>query len=165
MTSDPATVTELEELMAAIRGYDDPRRAGGQWKQVHRALRKTSLPSGSVAHAVGMRDVGLLAELIEQLRAPDPAAAPEDADVPSAATCKRALRAFRKRLTLTCLDEESKLGRGPLSKGSGSSSPSITTPVEFTDSVWGELVRQGKLRYVGHGFYELPKPVNGSERR
>ena len=157
MTDDPATVTKLDELMAAIRGYDDPHRAGDEWKQVYRLLQKTSLPSARVGHTVGMRDLGLLAELIEELRAPQGPAAPPDADVPDAATCKRALRAFRKRLALTVLDDESKLGRGPLSKGSGTSAPAITTPVEWPDSVWAELVRQGKLRYIGHGFYKLPK--------
>ena len=155
MTDDSAIVTRLDELMAAIGGYDDPRRAGDEWKQVYRLLQKTSLASGRVGHAVGMRDPGLLAELIEELRAPQAPVA--DADVPDAETCKRALRAFRKRLRLTRLDEESKLGRGPLTKGAGRSAAAITPPVEWPDAVWAELVRQGKLRYIGHGFYELPK--------
>ncbi len=152
MTGDPTAVTKLDELLAAIRAYDDPRRAAGEWKQVYRLLEKTDLPPDRVRSTVGMRDLAALAELLDQLRAPESAAA----DAPSAETCRRALRAFRKRLTLTCLDEESKLGRGPLSKGSDSHLAAITPPVEWPDSVWQELVRQGKLRYIGHGFYELP---------
>ena len=69
MTSNPTTVTKLDELMAAIRGYDDPRRAAGEWKQVYNLLQKTDVPSVRVTHVVGMRDVVQLTELIDQLRA------------------------------------------------------------------------------------------------
>lgn len=157
MTDEATTVTKLDEVLAAIRGYDDPRRAAGEWKQVYKLLQKTELPSARVTHAVGMRDVAALAELIEQLRAPEAAPAPPEA--PSAETCKQALRAFRKRLALTCLDEESKIStHSPLSKGKDSrDTAAIVPPVEWPQSVWEELVRQGKLRNIGHGLYELPK--------
>ena len=157
MTGDPTTVTKLDEVLAAIRGYDDPRRAAGEWKQVYKLLQTTDLPSARVTHAVGMRDVAALAELIEQLRAPQAAPAPPEA--PCAETCKQALRAFRKRLALTCLDEESKIStHSPLSKGSASLGPAaITPPVEWPQSVWQELDRQGKIRYIGGGLYELTK--------
>ncbi|MGB2820508.1 MAG: hypothetical protein WBF17_05970 [Phycisphaerae bacterium] len=156
MTADPTTVTKLDELLAAIRAYDDPRRAAGEWKQVYRLLEKTDLPPNRVRSTVGMRDVAGLAELLDGLRAPEASAAPAGADAPSAETCKRALRAFRKRLTLTRLDDESKLGHGPLSKGSDTHLAAIIPPHEWPDSVWQELARQGRLRYIGHGFYELP---------
>jgi len=158
MTSDPAIVTELDEMLTAIQGYDDPRRASGEWKQVYKLLQKTDLPSGRVTGVVGMRDLAGLREMIDQLRAPEEVAAAPDADVPDAETCRRAFRAFRKRLKLTRLDEESRLGRGPLSKGSHSGPYAITPPVEWPDAVWQELTRQGKLRYIGHKMYELAKP-------
>ena len=157
MTGEATSVTQLDELMAAIRGYDDPRRAGTEWKQVYRTLQKIDLPSGRVASVVGMRDVDQLAVLIEELRAPEAPVEATGDDVPDVATCKRALRAFRKRLKLTVLDDESKLGRSPLTKGAGSSPAAITPPVDWPNSVWQELVRQGKLRYIGRGFYELAK--------
>ena len=157
MTDEATTVTKLDELLAAIQGYDDPRRAAGEWKQVYKLLQKTDLPSARVTHVVGMRDVAGLAELIEQLRAPE--AAPAPAEAPSAETCKRALRAFSKRAVLTRLDEESKISiHSPLSKGSSSDGPAaVVPPVEWPQSVWEELVHQGKLRYIGHGLYELTK--------
>ncbi|MHC4984098.1 MAG: hypothetical protein ACYTF6_13140 [Planctomycetota bacterium] len=153
MASAPTTVTKLDKLMTAIRGYDDPRQAVGEWKEVYRLLQNTELPPGRVTGVVGMRDMPGLATLIDQLRAPAPAA---PADVPSEETCRKALQAFRKRLSLTILDEESKLGRGPLSKGADAAA-AIVPPNEWPESVWQELVRQGKLRYIGHGFYELTK--------
>ena len=154
MTTDPAALTRLDELLTAIRGYGDPRRAADEWKQVYRLLQKTDLPPGRATGVVGMRDVAALAALIEQLRAPAP---PPVADVPSEDTCRKALGAFRKRLSLTMLDEESKLGRGPLSKGAGGGVAAIVPPSEWPDAVWQELVRQGKLRCIGHGLYELTK--------
>jgi len=155
MTSDPTTVTKLDELMTAIRGYDDPRRAAGEWKQVYKLLQKTDLPTDRVTHVVGMRDVARLTELIDQLRAPATASVPPHADAPSAETCRRAMRAFRKRLALTRLDEESKISsHSPLTKGEDSRMAAIVPPIDWPESVWQELVRQGKLRYIGHGFYQ-----------
>jgi len=156
MTDTQMSLAKLEELLAAIRSYDDPRRASDEWKQVYRLLQQTSLPTGRMTGVVGMRDVDSLAGLIEQLR--NPTTGPESDKVPSAEVCKRAIRAFRKRAKLTRLDDESKLGRGPLSKGADQGLSAITTPTEWPDAVWQELVRQGKLRYVGHGLYKLPKP-------
>ena len=153
MASDPTTVAKLDELMTAIRAYGDPRQAAGQWKQVYRLLQNTKLPPGRVTGVVGMRDVPGLAAMIDQLRAP---ALDAPADVPGEDICRKALQAFRKRLSLTVLDEDSKLGRGPLSKGGGAAA-AIVPPNEWPQPVWQELVRQGKLRYIGHGFYELAK--------
>ena len=158
MTSELTIVTKLDELMIAIQGYDDPRRAASEWKQVYKLLQKTDLPTDRVTHVVGMRDLAGLTELIDQLRAPAAASAPPHIDAPSGETCKRALRAFRKRLALTRLDEESKISsHGAMTKGDDSRMTAITPPAEWPESVWQELVRQGKLRYVGQGFYQQTK--------
>ena len=159
MAKDPATLTRLDELITAIRSYGDPRRASGEWKQAFRLLQQTDLPAARVTHVVGMRDVAGLAELIEQLRAPAPPAVPP-AEVPDAETCKRAMRAFRKRLALIRLDDESKISsRSPLSKGADRAvTNAIVPPNEWPEAVWQELARQGKLVHIGQGFYELPKP-------
>jgi hypothetical protein len=72
-------------------------------------------------------------------------------------TLKRALKAFKKRLKLTSLDEDSQLGRGPFS-GGHAGVYAIQPPDQYPRAVWEELCRQGKLRNSGHGMYELPKP-------
>jgi len=158
MPDDPATMARLDEVLAAIRRYDDPRRAAAEWKQVFRLLQQTGLPGARVSHVVGMRDAAGLAELIDQLRTPA-APAPPPPDAPDPETLKRAMRAFRKRLALTRLDDESRISsRSPLSKGSDRSVTSgIVPPSEWPESIWQELVRQGKLVQAGPGFYELPK--------
>ncbi len=68
---------------------------------------------------------------------------------------KSALKAFKKRLKLTALDDDSRLGRGPLS-GGATGVFAIQPPGQFPREVWQELCRQGKLRDSGHGLYELP---------
>jgi hypothetical protein len=69
---------------------------------------------------------------------------------------KRAMKAFKKRLKLTALDDDSHLGRGALS-GGPTGVFAIKPPSQFPREVWEELCRQGKLRDSGHGMYELVK--------
>ncbi len=69
-------------------------------------------------------------------------------------TLRKALKAFKKRLKLTALDDDSRLGKGPLS-GGAKGVCAITPPMEFPREVWDELARQGKLRSIGQGLYEL----------
>ncbi len=70
-------------------------------------------------------------------------------------TLRSALKAFRKRLKLARLDDESRLGHGPMSSGRGSGIVAIIPPTQFPQAVWDELHRQGKLRRAGQGMYEL----------
>ena len=79
----------------------------------------------------------------------------EASGVPSKDDLKHAFKAFKKRLKVTRLDEESKLNYRPTSSGQGSAIVAITPPQQFPQAVWDELVKQGKLKYAGHGTYEL----------
>lgn len=72
---------------------------------------------------------------------------------PSAETLKAAYKAFKRRLKLTQLDDASRIGRGPMSSGQGSSIAGITPPDQYPTSVWEELVKQGKLKRAGQGMY------------
>ena len=64
---------------------------------------------------------------------------------------KQAFKAFKKRLKLARLDDESRLGYG--SRKSGISG--ITPPAGHPPGIWDELVTQGKLRREGRGIYSL----------
>ena len=75
-------------------------------------------------------------------------------------TLKSAMKAFKKRLKLTALDEDSSLGRGPFSSGA-KGVYAIQPPNQFPCEVWQELCRQGRLRDSGHGMYELVKEQQG----
>ena len=74
-------------------------------------------------------------------------------ETPSPEVLKAALKAFKKRLKLTQLDDASRIGHGPMSSGSGSSIAGITPPDQYPREVWEALVAQGKLKRAGHGMY------------
>jgi hypothetical protein len=96
---------------------------------------------------------------------PDPTATPpETAEAsaepplpagPSTEELRLALKAFRKRLRLTRLDDESRMGYGPTSSGQKSRIVSITPPNQFPPAVWKELARQGKIKRDGGSLYSL----------
>ncbi|HVT79896.1 MAG TPA: hypothetical protein VHM90_04510 [Phycisphaerae bacterium] len=67
---------------------------------------------------------------------------------------KRAMKAFKKRLKLTRLDDESRLGRSPLT-GGGTGIESIIPPREFKQEIWDELVKRGQLSRDSDGFYRV----------
>ncbi|MCH7695138.1 MAG: hypothetical protein IIB73_02415 [Proteobacteria bacterium] len=83
---------------------------------------------------------------------PDAAASSES---PSNEEIKRALKAYKKRLRLTRLDDESRLGYGGMTSGSKSGITAITPPNQYPAAIWKELANRGKLKYVGQGLYEL----------
>lgn len=85
----------------------------------------------------------------------DPHAAPVD-EAPSPETLKAALKAFKKRLKLTQLDDNSRIGRSPMSGGQTTTIAGITPPNQYPRRVWEELVKQGKLKPDSHGMYRLP---------
>lgn len=69
---------------------------------------------------------------------------------------KSAFNAFKKRWKLTRLDQESRIGRSPLSSGGRSSIAGIVPPDQFPRAVWEELARQGRIKNAGQGFYSMP---------
>ena len=76
-------------------------------------------------------------------------------DPPSKGQIKAAFKAFKKRLKLTQLGEDSTLSRSPTTAGRRSNIVAIEPPNQFPQAVWDELVKQGKLKKAGHGLYEL----------
>jgi hypothetical protein len=152
---DPEIPDKLEQILAAVREYEDPRRAMSEWKQVYKLLQKTSLSQDRYSGIVGMRNVEGLADLIKQLKTPDDDQSSDH--TPDAETCKKAFKAFKKRTAMVKLEDESKLGHGPFSKGEIKGALAIEPPLEWPKAVWQELVRQGKLRDAGYGLYELVK--------
>jgi hypothetical protein len=73
-------------------------------------------------------------------------------------TYQRAMKAFRKRLKLARLDEESRLGHDPLSKGTRSGIVAVQPPEQYPQEVWDGLVVLGRLRRLREGLYELVGP-------
>jgi hypothetical protein len=67
---------------------------------------------------------------------------------------RKALKAFKKRLKLTQLEDDSKLGHSPLT-GAKSKVVAIQPPMGFGREIWVELAEKGYLKDDGGGFYEL----------
>ena len=78
-----------------------------------------------------------------------------DDGTPTKETIKRAMKAFRKRLKLMRLDEESQLGHDPMSKGQRSTISGIAPPEKYGSELWDKLVDLGRLRRDNHGLYEI----------
>jgi hypothetical protein len=79
---------------------------------------------------------------------------PTSSGLPGKEELKAALKAFKKRLKVTRLDAESSISGGPLSH-TRAKIVAITPPNDYPQTVWDELVRQGKLKKAGRGMYEL----------
>lgn len=74
---------------------------------------------------------------------------------PSKEDLKRAFKAFKKRLKLMRLDDESKISGNPVTGGKSSSIVAITPPNDFPQAVWDELVKRGRLKAARDGTYEM----------
>jgi hypothetical protein len=111
--------------------------------------------STATPHAVGPAEVPVPVPVPVPAPAPVTASSVPAAAAPAAHVLQSAMKAFKKRLKLTRLDQESRLGHGPMSGGRRSAVVAIQPPREYPRAVWEELVRQGKLRDAGGGFYEL----------
>jgi len=67
---------------------------------------------------------------------------------------KKAFKAFKKRLKMQQLEEDSRLGRSPLT-GSKTKIVAIQPPLGFGREVWEELADKGFLKRDSQGFYEV----------
>ena len=76
-------------------------------------------------------------------------------ETPSKEELRLAMKAFRKRLKLTRLDDESRMGYGATSSGQNSGIVAITPPNQFSSAVWQELAKQGKLKRDSGGLYSI----------
>lgn len=68
---------------------------------------------------------------------------------------KRAYKAFKKRLKLARLDDQSGLSPGSKTSRIGGITPPSGHPV----GIWDELVAEGKLKPEGHGIYKLANEI------
>ncbi len=150
----------------------DSSSAGPVWGEVHQALLKTKADKKLVMRIIASRDADELSRLIDALATGKatteaPAASDEDPPVPARTIdpeqLKHAMRAFRKRLKLTRLDDESRISVSPMTGGKSSQIRAILPPHEYERDIWDELVRQGQLSNTGQGFYELAKEHGAQE--
>ena len=167
--NEEAILGELEARANEI-AQCDRENAGPLWGTAHKLLLKTAADPAKVASLVTTRDTDGLGRLVRALRGLETTPpADDEAGVPATAageippeTLKKALRAFRKRLKLMRLADESRLGVGPMTSGRKADFDAIMPPHEYPSEVWESLVAEGKLRGAGPGFYMLADTPAGS---
>ena len=153
----PADIHDLANVVQQICDAGDS--AGPLWGQAHKLLIKTKADSTRSAKIIASRDIDDLIHLVHVMQGIEEEHSDDPIDEPSEAidheVLKQALKAFRKRLKLTKLDHESRLGVGPMSSGREADFDAIVAPHEFKENVWLELTRTGQLESLGRGFYKL----------
>lgn len=168
----------LAEIVSDLYLTDSPSATAKLWDRAAKALAGAEVDPKRIEAVIKARDVQALAKLAGELsvgsakpaggstsEADKPATATSGAatgshlptadDPTSPETLKAAYKAFKKRLKLNRLDEESRLGRSPLSGGQRSQIVAIQPPRDYPAATWEALVKQGKLKASGRGFYEL----------
>jgi hypothetical protein len=163
MTDD--ALVRLIDTLQQIRDTTDRSKQQPLWRDAFNLLKKLPVDANRGANAVAGRNVTALAQIVAELRAaaqPSETGAIEDSvhtaashDVADEETLKAALKLFRRREKFARLDEESRLGRGPIGSGHRIQSFAIEAPPDYPRAVWDALARRGQLRSVGKGFYEL----------
>jgi len=148
---DPRTALLLHFLEARAAEAEGGAAGDAPWTAAREAVDAAREGDADLAAAIEVRDAARLRGILEEWRSGKRALPEHDRDL-----LKRAMRAFRKRLRLTLLDDESSSGRNPVSSGRSSGILGLTPPREFPREVWLELARQGRLRNAGQGIFELP---------
>tara|TARA_R110002072_G_scaffold4174_5_gene29526 strand:- start:31203 stop:31499 length:297 start_codon:yes stop_codon:yes gene_type:complete len=75
-------------------------------------------------------------------------------------TLKRAMKALKKRLKVTRLDDESRLGHDAMSSGGNSGIVAVKPPTQYPIEVWQALEAQGRVSSDRNGLYELVEQQN-----
>lgn len=143
----------LDSIVASTESGRDP---SSDWSLLHRLLGRMPIDQAEVERCVSERDLAGLDALVTLVEHPERIGGPgrDPAEVPYDEK-HAAMKAFRKRLKLARLADESRLSGRLLTKGEGSSIDAIIPPSEYPREVWDALVNDGELEYTGQGFYAL----------
>lgn len=130
--------------------------AAENWALASRLLARLSNDSARIKQVIDARDITGLESLVDAIEGK--AAAEAAAPLPEfpASELDAAYRAFHKRLKVSRLADESKLGGRYTSGGRHSEIDAIQPPDGFPNEIWPALVRAGKLKDAGGGFYREP---------
>lgn len=153
-------IEKCRSLVNEIRAAADPFAVVDAWALASRLLaRQPAVDAAALSTAIEAKDIDALDAIVSRLENPQAAVKPKRAPTRkvTADEMKDAMRAYRKRLKLARLADESKLGGHKLSGGRKSNIDAIIPPPEFSWEVWDALAAAGKLEDAGKGFYALPE--------
>lgn len=151
---------KLRSVADEISANENALKTQEHWALVARLIGRTPADPAEAKRVVEEQDAAGLHALLDVLQgkatpAPPPTA-PEAASEFSTDDINAAIRAFKKRLKLVRLNDESRLSGRLLSGGHASEVDAIQPPSEFPEAMWKTLVAQGRLVDQGGGFYGLP---------
>lgn len=146
---------KVRQLTDSIIEAKDPLKVQEDWDVLARLLGRLPVDATTADAICRSRDAEALDAMITELEHPEPVAPPEPGREVSKDEKVSAMRAFRKRLKLARLADESKLGGHKLSGGRKSNIDAIMPPSQFPREVWKSLAADGQLEDVGQGFYQL----------
>ena len=147
-------IQKLRQTVEELRTPKSPKAADEGWALAERLLTRVPVDQTEASRACAERDIDGFDALVSGLENPAPKANPTVAV--TEAQMDAALRAFKKRLKLTRLNDESKLGNRYVTGGHKSSIDAIQPPRDHPQEVWAALVAAGRLKDTGKGFYALP---------
>lgn len=145
---------KLREVTDTIGSSRNGLQIVDAWALAGRLLSRFPVDAGKAKRVVTAKDHAGLDVLVRGLENPVPSTEVQAGAGVSEGDMTAAMKAFRKRLKLTRLDQESKLGGRYTSGGKKSGIDGITPPTEFPAEVWRALEAAGKLRRTAGGLYE-----------
>ncbi len=145
-------IQKLRQLHSEITQSGDGLKIVDAWAVVARLLPRATADQHEAKRVIDEQDAGGLGALIDRIE--NPASSASSAAVEAThQEMKDAMHAFRKRLKLARLNDESKLGGRYTSGGKRSGIDAVQPPGEYPDRVWKALVQAGRLVDAGGGFY------------
>lgn len=160
LNSGMNVLQKLRSLHADIAEAKDGLKVVDAWALAERLLARLPADQGEVARACKERDAAGLLAILDRLEHPEPARPAVDPGAAQAFTHDdrlAAMRAFKKRLKLLRLNDESRLGGRYTSGGRTSKIDAIEPPTSHPREMWKLLAAEGKLIDTGDGFYMLPR--------
>jgi hypothetical protein len=144
---------KLRETADAIIARSDPTKIMDQWNLAGRLLARFPVDRKELDRVLRERDTNGLDTMVASLERPPgkEANAPEHAFTEEELT--HALKVFHKRLKVSRLADESKLGGRYTTGGRSSGIDAIQPPTDLPPEIWKALVKAGRLRDSGGGFY------------
>ena len=176
----PQLVKDIDAALARIQA-SDLSAAGPHWGAMHKLLLKAKIDPQAIMRLVGARDIAELIRAVARAKgeevaessdgtSSDTGGANDNGTTANAATSQEfelsvlqdALRMFRKRVKLSQLDADSKLGVGPMSGTGQHRIQAMLPPRDYPWGVWEALVKAGKLRRDADGFYSIVEQPGGA---
>ncbi len=146
---------KIRQLTDQIRTSTNGLEVVDAWALAERLIGRMRVDAVEAQRVFKEKDGAGLDALVTKLE--NPQATPE---APAVEVSERemndALRMFRKRIKLSRLNDESKLGGRGMTAGKKSDIASMEAPKDYSRHVWRALAKAGKLVDEGHGFYALP---------